>query len=383
MRTVAVVGASLAGLSAARELRSQGFDGRLVIIGDEPHRPYDRPPLSKDFLLGRAEPADLALTDDDELAELDAEWLLGTTATGLTPAGRAVRLDDDHEVVADGVVIATGARPRTLVGQGGLGGVHTLRTLDDALALRADLEAAERVVVVGAGFIGAEVASSCAARGLHVTVLEAAPKPLAALGTEMAEACAALHGDHGVRLLCGTGVVGLSGDHRVREVLLTDGSSVSADVVVVGVGVVPTTGWLTGSGLLVDNGIVCDPGCRTSLSTVVAVGDVANVGGVRVEHWTSATEQPRTAVRNLLAGELVESCAHVPYFWSDQYGVRIQFAGRVRPDDSVEIVEGSVADRGFLAVWRRDGVDVGVLGFNSARSFGRRRRGLTPALNPP
>ncbi|SDN66172.1 NAD(P)/FAD-dependent oxidoreductase [Allokutzneria albata] len=375
MKTITVVGASLAGLTAARQLRAQGFDGRLVIVGEEPHQPYDRPPLSKDFLLGRAEEADLALTDATERASLEAEWMLGVHAIGLDHSAGEVMLDNGA-VRTDGVVIATGARPRTLAGQGDLSGVHTLRTIEDALALRADLDRAERVVVVGAGFVGAEVASTCAARGLDVTVLEAAPKPLAGLGEEMASACAALHGDHGVRLLCGTGVVGLSGDHRVREVLLTDGSSITADVVVVGVGVVPTTTWLEGSGISLANGVACDSGCRTSLSGVVAVGDVAHVGGHRVEHWTNATQQPRVAVRNLLAGALVESCADVPYFWSDQYGVRIQFAGRVLPSDKVEVVDGSVEERAFVAVWRRETVDVGVLAFNTPKLFNRLRRGL-------
>ncbi|MCP3801494.1 NAD(P)/FAD-dependent oxidoreductase [Allokutzneria sp. A3M-2-11 16] len=375
MKTITVVGASLAGLSAARELRAQGFDGRLVIVGEEPHQPYDRPPLSKDFLLGRAEEADLALTDAAERAALEAEWMLGVHANGLDTGAGEVLLDNGT-VRTDGVVIATGARPRILAGQGNLNGVHTLRTIEDALTLRADLERAERVVVVGAGFIGAEVASACATRGLQVTVVEAAPKPLAGLGDEMASACAALHTDHGVRLLCGTGVAGLSGDHRVREVLLRDGSSIEADVVVIGVGVVPTTEWLDGSGLSLVNGVVCDPGCRTDLPDVVAVGDVANVGGHRVEHWTNATRQPRVAVRNLLAGALVESCADVPYFWSDQYGVRIQFAGRVLPSDKVEVVEGSVEDRAFVAVWRREAVEVGVLAFNNTKSFNRRRRAL-------
>ncbi|WP_210407868.1 NAD(P)/FAD-dependent oxidoreductase [Allokutzneria sp. NRRL B-24872] len=378
MKTITVVGASLAGLSAARELRAQGFDGRLVIVGEEPHQPYDRPPLSKDFLLGRAEEADLALTDAAERCSLEAEWLLGVHASGLDLAAGEVVLDNGT-VRTDGVVIATGARPRMLAGQGNLNGVHTLRTIEDALALRADLDRAERVVVVGAGFIGAEVASTCAARGLDVTVLEAAPKPLPGLGDEIASACAALHTDHGVRLLCGTGVVGLSGDHRVREVLLSDGSAVEADVVVVGVGVIPTTSWLQDSGVALGNGVLCDPGCRAGLPNVVAVGDVASVAGHRVEHWTNATRQPRVAVRNLLAGSLVESCAEVPYFWSDQYGVRIQFAGRVLPTDKVEVVEGSVEDSSFVALWRRENLDVGVFAFNHTKTFTRLRRTLPRA----
>lgn len=212
MRTVTVVGASLSGVYAARELRTQGFDGRLVIVGDEPHRPYDRPPLSKDFLTGRADEDQLALTDAEETAELDAEWLLGVRARGLDARGRTVLLDNGRTVSTDGVVIATGASARRLPGDD-LAGVHTLRTLDDARALREELTRGPlRVVVIGGGFIGAETASSCAALGHDVTVVEAAPLPLVPhLGPDMAAVCAALHRRGGVSLVTGVGVAGLRG----------------------------------------------------------------------------------------------------------------------------------------------------------------------------
>lgn len=380
MRTVAVVGASLAGLSAARSLRKQGYDGRLVVIGDELHRPYDRPPLSKEFLSGTLGEAELALETDDE--DLRAEWLLGVRATGLDHARRAVRLDDGREVSADGVVIATGAAARTLPGSEGLAGVHTLRTLDDARALRDELARGGRLVVIGGGFIGAEVASTAYALGLDVTVVEAAPTPLAGpLGETMGAIVSALHADHGVRLECGVGVKGLSGENRVDAVLLEDGRGIPADIVVVGVGARPNVEWLEGSGIALDNGVKCGADGRTSLAGVVAVGDCANWYDPRagfhrrVEHWTGARERPDAAVAALLAGGAVEpGVPRPPYFWSDQYGVRIQFAGDARSADTVTVEDGDPADRCFLAVYRRDEEPVGVLGMNQARAFTRWRR---------
>ncbi|MGW0520353.1 NAD(P)/FAD-dependent oxidoreductase [Crossiella sp. NPDC003009] len=378
MRSVAVIGAALAGLSAARALRDQGFQGRLTVIGAESHRPYDRPPLSKNFLLGTIGPADLTLAEESELAELDAEWLLGQTVSHLSPGLGALELADGRRLRCDGAVIATGATPRSLPGAEFLAGVHVLRTLDDAVALRADLvQGSPRVVVVGAGFIGAEVAASCAALGLHVTIVEAAPLPLApVLGQEMAAHCLGLHADHGVRLLCGVGVGGLLGPGRVTGVELADGRRLPADVVVVGIGVRPSTGWLHGSGLPLDNGVSCDAGGVTRLPNVVAVGDVANLAGRRVEHWTNAAEAPTVAVANLLAGRTVHTGRSAPYFWSDQYGVRIQFAGHTRPGDEVRIAEGEPDSRSFLAVYEREGRTVAALALNRAKPFTRIRRAL-------
>ncbi|MET9357945.1 FAD-dependent oxidoreductase [Streptomyces sp. NPDC006617] len=402
MRTVTVVGASLAGLYAARELRAQGFDGRLVIVGDEPHRPYDRPPLSKQYLTGGADEDRLALTDAEETADLDAEWLLGVRARGLDARGRTVLLDGGRTVSTDGVVVATGASARGLTGGrrsgdspygdrrsgdrrsgGRLSGVHTLRTLDDARALRAELtRGPRRVVIVGAGFIGAETASSCAALGHEVTVVEAAALPLAPqLGPEMAAVCAALHRRGGVGLVTGASVSALRGGGTVTGVALTDGRVLPAEVVIVGIGATPNTAWLAGSPLVVNDGVLCDDGCVTSLPQVVAVGDVARVGGTRAEHWTSATRQPRAAVANLLAGRTVESARSVPYFWSDQYGARLQFAGRRRAGDTVRVVEGRVSDDapgddGLLARYERDGRTTAVLAVDRPRPFMRARREL-------
>lgn len=383
MRTVAVVGASLAGLSAARSLRRQGYAGRLVVIGDELHRPYDRPPLSKEFLAGTLGEPELALESDDE--DLRAEWLLGTRAVALDHAERTLRLADGRQVRADGFVIATGAAARTLPGSAGLAGVHTLRTLDDARALRDELALGGRLVVIGGGFIGAEVASTARALGLEVTVVEAAPAPLAGpLGEAMGAVVSALHADHGVALLCGVGVKGLSGERRVDAVLLEDGRTVPADIVLVGVGARPNVEWLEGSGVVLDNGVKCGADGRTSLAGVVAVGDCANWydprAGLhrRVEHWTGARERPDAAIAALLAGGAVEpGVPRPPYFWSDQYGVKIQFAGHAAGADSVTIEDGTPDERNVLAVYRRSGIPVAVLGMNQPRLFTRWRKQIT------
>ena len=386
--TVAVVGASLAGLSAARALRDQSYDGRIVVIGDEVHAPYDRPPLSKEFLAGTASLDDIALGAPDD-ADLGLEWRLGTTAVGLDHISRSVLLHDGSEVRADGVVLATGARARRLPGSEALDGVHVLRSLDDAIALREDLAAAERLVVIGAGFIGAEVASTARKLGLEVTVVETQPVPLAGpLGPEMGAVCAELHADHGTRLVAGTGVSGLVGTGRVEAVELTDGTRLPADVVVVGVGATPNIEWLADSGVALGNGVLTDARGATNIPGVVAVGDCAASWSasaerhVRIEHWTNALEQPATAVATLLgAGEPPPT--PVPYFWSDQYGARIQFAGSRGGGDVARVVEGSCADRSFLVVYERDGHPVAVLGMNQPRLFTRWRRQLRSAVPTP
>ncbi|MQA61865.1 MAG: NAD(P)/FAD-dependent oxidoreductase [Actinophytocola sp.] len=392
MRTVTVVGASLAGLQSVTQLRAQGYDGRIVVLGAEAHRPYDRPPLSKGFLEGSASTADLALSDPADEAGLDAQWLLGIQAARLDAATGTITLSDGTEIATDGVVIATGGSPRTLPGSEELDGVYTLRTIEDAVNLRAELTGgASSVVVVGAGWIGAEVASTCRSLGLRVTVVEAADAPLAgALGKEMAAVCTALHDDHGVTLRCGVGVERFSrrrhGDRdRVTGVVLADGTTLPADVVVVGVGMRPTTGWLAGSGIDVDDGVVCDSGCVTRVPSVVAVGDVARYRSaaghlVRHEHWTNASEQPATAIRNLLAGSTIEDYRPSGYVWSEQYGVRLQFTGHTGHAEEVEVIDGSPDDRKFVAVYRRGGNPVGVLAMNNAKLFARTRRQLTSAL---
>ena len=390
MRALAIIGGSLAGLSTARALRGQGFAGVLSVVSDEPHRPYDRPPLSKGFLTGELSEADLALESETE--DLGADWRRGVRATGLDPSARRVELSDGSGLVVDGVVIATGATPRTLWPQPPRG-VHVLRTLDDARTLREELVPGARVAVVGAGFIGAEVASTARGLGLDVTVIEAAPTALAGpLGPQMGLVVSSLHADHGVRLLCGVGVVGLRGDGpvdartgptgRVTGIELADGRIIDADVVVVGVGVRPDVDWLIGTGLNIANGVVCDDVGATGIPEVVAVGDCATwfepALGVhhRLEHWTGARERGAIVSAALLSGGTDRRTGRPPYFWSDQYGVKIQMAGHSRGADTVEIEEGSAGARDFLAVYRRDGEAVAVLAMGHATSFTRWRRHL-------
>ncbi|PWK86310.1 3-phenylpropionate/trans-cinnamate dioxygenase ferredoxin reductase subunit [Lentzea atacamensis] len=384
MRTVVVAGASLAGLRSVEELRKQGFDGRVVVIGEEVHAPYDRPPLSKAFLAGTLPAEELALAEQSDVDEWAAEWRLGVRAERVDPHAGEIHLSTGEIVRTDGLVIATGGRARTLPGTSALAGVHTLRTLDDAVALRADLRPGTRVVVVGAGWIGAEVASTCRGLGLDVTVAEAAPVPMErALGASLGRICADLHADHGVDLRLGVGVAGFTADGtRVTGVTLQDGSHLPADVVVAGVGMEPATGWLHGSGLPLDNGVLCDTGCVTPIPSVVAVGDVARYRTpegrqVRHEHWTNASEQPVVAVRNLLAGTTLDTFRPSGYVWSDQYGVRLQLAGETSGADEIAMIDGSPDDRKFVAEFRRDGHAVGVLAMNNAKLFGRMRRQLS------
>lgn len=380
LRTVVVVGASLAGLRAVEALRRDGYEGRLVLVGDEPHLPYDRPPLSKELLAGEWEP-DRAALRRAPYEDLDLDWRLERRAVRLDLGRRAVELHDGERLDFDGLVVATGAAPRTLRGAPPLAGVFTLRTLDDCLAIREVLASKPRVVVVGAGFIGSEVAATCRRLDLDVTVVEALPVPLVhALGPVMGEACARLHLDHGVDLRCGVTVEGLEGDGRVERVRLGDGTAVDADLVVVGIGVAPVTGWLEGSGLVLDDGVVCD---ETLLAApgVVAAGDVCRWPNplfgesMRLEHWTNATEQGVAAAKRLLAGEgPAEAFAPVPFFWSDQYDVKIQFAGLASAGDDLAVVHGSVEDRRFVALYGRAGRVVGVLGFDNPRRVMQCRR---------
>ncbi|HEX3947464.1 MAG TPA: FAD-dependent oxidoreductase, partial [Acidimicrobiales bacterium] len=364
--TVAVVGASLAGLRAVQGLREHGFAGRIVLVGDELHYPYDRPPLSKQVLAGTWPPERAVLADHHLLHGLGVEVHVGRRATALDAEPARLTLDDGTVVEADRVVLATGARPRSLPGTEGIDGVHVLRTLDDCEALRARITVAgpgARVVVVGAGFIGSEVASTCADLGCRVTVVEALPTPLApALGELIGAACGALHGRHGVDLRTGTGVSAIGPD---RTVELSDGTSVAADVVVVGIGVVPNVEWLDGSGLTVENGVVCDAALFAA-DRVVAAGDMARWNWrhhgdeqlVRIEHWEVASQMGSAAARNLLAGrEAAPDFDPVPYFWSDQYGIRIQVLGRPAPTDDVAVVHGAIdaEDGKFVAVYGRGG----------------------------
>jgi NADPH-dependent 2,4-dienoyl-CoA reductase/sulfur reductase-like enzyme len=376
LRRIVIVGASLAGLRAAETLRARGFDGELTLIGEEPHRPYDRPPLSKQLLQGTVEPEQTFFRRKDGYDALALDMRLGVRATSVDLGVRRVTLADGTWVDYDRLIIATGARPRTLPGIAPRAGLLVLRGLDDAIALRRELLNASRVAIVGAGFIGLEVAASCRARGLHVTVIEALPAPLSAiLPPALCGMVAAMHRDHGVDLHTGVTVTDVIGESHVSGIALSDGSQISADVVVVGIGVTPNTEWLQPAGLTLDNGIVCD-GSGRAAPDVYAAGDVARVANrwhgdsPRIEHWTNAVEQGVHAAENALAGPGAStSFSSVPYFWSDQYDRKIQFIGLARGHDEMVIVDGSLADRQLTALFRRGDRLAACLAVNQPRAL--------------
>ncbi|MEX5300386.1 FAD-dependent oxidoreductase [Kocuria sp. CPCC 205292] len=381
MESLVIVGASLAGLSAARAARNLGFEGRVVIIGDDHQRPYDRPPLSKDFLAGRLQPADLALETDDEA--LDAEWILGTRAVSFDPATRLVHLADGTTVHAAGLVIATGASPRSLPQIAAAANVVSLRTLDDAQRLRTLLTPGARLVVVGAGFIGAEVASTAHALGLEVTVLEKSPTPLCGpLGTQLGAVVAGLHERAGVELICGAEIADFAlTDGSVTAVHLAGGRVLEADVVLVGIGAVPNTAWLESSGIELGNGVLCDATGATSIPGVVAVGDCAawwdpaTARHHRVEHWTGAAQRPAVAVAALLGADQAGlPPVKPPYFWSDQYGTRLQFVGDASRADRVAYEHGGPDQDSLLAVYYTGDHPVAVLAWNQTKLFCRWRK---------
>ncbi|MFF5985965.1 NAD(P)/FAD-dependent oxidoreductase [Prauserella flavalba] len=377
-----VVGASLAGLRAAEAARKAGYTGPVTLIGDETHLPYDRPPLSKAYLDAAQQP-DVIFREERHLRHvLGVDLRLGAPARALDPARRTVHVGD-QEISYDGLVVATGATARTLPGADGIAGVHTLRTLDDAIAVRRALDAGARTVVVGAGFIGSEVASGARKRGLPVTIVEAAPTPLVrAIGAEMGEAVAGLHHRAGTELRCGVAVERLEAEHgRIRRVHLSDGSTLEADLVVAGIGADPATGWLLSSGLECDNGIRCDATLAADgAAGVYAAGDIARWYNpvfeqpMRIEHWTSAAEQGAVAARNALDPAAAMPYSTVPYFWSDWYTHRIQFVG-VPGADEVRIVSGRADEDRFVALYRRGDRLTGVLTLNG-RAIVMKYRGL-------
>ncbi|MFT4262242.1 MAG: FAD-dependent oxidoreductase [Nocardioides sp.] len=367
-----VVGASLAGLRAAEAARKTGFTGSVTLVGAESHLPYDRPPLSKAFLEPGDEDPALPFFRDESFFrdELGIELVLGEPASALDTERRVVRVGE-REIPYDGLVIATGSTPRQLPGSEGLSGVYSLRTLDDALAVRSALEKGARTVVIGAGFIGSEVASGAKKRGVEVTVLEALPTPLVrATGEAMGQAIASLHDRNGTTLRCGVGVSRLEGEGKVERVVLDDGSTIDADLVVVGIGIVPATAWLAGSGVPCENGVVCDETLWTGVPGVYAAGDVASwlnptMGErQRMENWTAAAEQGAAAARNAIDPANAKPYGTVPYFWSDWYDSRIQFVGS--PDaEEVLVVEGTPGESArWVALYRRGDRLVGALTLN-------------------
>ncbi len=382
LQRVVVVGASLAGLRAAEALRKRGYAGTLTIVGDELHAPYDRPPLSKQVLTGEWEPSKVFFRQKEGYDALAAELVLGRRAVSLDVRERRVSLDDGRVLSYDGLVIATGAKPRHLPGMAALDGVLTLRTLDEALALKQALARQPRVVVIGGGFIGLEVAAACRKLDVSVTVVEAMPLPLSGLlGDAVGEAVTRMHLDRGVAMRTGVTVLGVEGDGRVERVRLSDGSVLPADIVVVGVGVTPNIEWLEGSGVALGDGVICDASCATNVPNVVAAGDVAHFHnalfdeGMRVEHWSNAVEQAQAAAGRLLHGEQAAPAFQpVPYFWSDQYETKLQFAGRVRPGDRMQVVEGALNERSYTVVYGREGRLRAVLACNRPQQLIRGRK---------
>jgi NADPH-dependent 2,4-dienoyl-CoA reductase/sulfur reductase-like enzyme len=368
---IVVVGASLAGLRACESLRTEGFAGTIALIGAESHLPYDRPPLSKKLLAGEWEPDRISLRKPESFDELNLDARYGCTAVGLDTGARKVRLADGSDVSFDGLIIATGTACRKLPNQPDW--VYELRTLDDALRLRPELTEGRRLVVIGAGFIGLEVAATARTRGLEVTVLEGAPAPLIrGLGAVMGEAVAAVHADHGVPVRCGVQVSGIERD----GVRLADGELVAADLIVVGIGVAPATEWLADSGLELRDGVVCDSTMFTGVDGVYAAGDCARWVNplfdeeMRVEHWTNAAEQGAIAAANLLAvarGDEPKPYRAIPVFWSDQYDSRIQYLGRAAGGDEVRVVAGSIEERKFVAIYGHNDRLRGALGLSMPR----------------
>ena len=384
--TVTIVGASLAGVRVAQALRRLGFTETITMLGDEPHRPYDRPPLSKDFLDADGGSAPPPLLSDQEFSELDLDLRLSRRATGLDPSGRKVELADGEHVAYDRLVIATGARARRHPLGAGREGFLSLRTVDDATAIRAALDGRPSVVVLGGGFIGAEVAAAVRKRGLDVTMIEMLPAPMArSLGPTVGTLLARLHEDHGVRVRLGTTVTTVRGSGHVAELELADGSVVTADLVIEGLGATPATGWLAESGLDVNDGIACDADLRVSgQMSIFAAGDVARrphdlLGEtVRIEHWTNAGEHGEIVAAAIMGAP--RPADTVPYVWSDQYGSRIQVVGRPRPDDAVTVVEDS-GKGGQVAVYERDGAVSGVFTIDSPKVMLRGRRAISGRLS--
>ena len=389
--TIVVVGASLAGLRAAEALRERGFGGRLVVVGAESEAPYDRPPLSKEYLAGAWGSERISLLEPERIETLGLDLRLGVGAGALDLGGGRVVLEDGDALGFDGLVVATGAAPRSWP-HPVPAGVVTLRTLGDADALRRLLEdRGRRLVVVGGGFLGLEVAATARRLGAEVTIVEPLSSLLGrVLPPIVGAAVRDLHEQHGVEVLSGVSVTGFDGGRRLRGVAVEGGRKLSTDVALVAIGVRPSTGWLEGSGLRLDDGVVCDSTLQAAPGVVVA-GDVARFphplapGPVRLEHWTNAAEQGRHAAATLLGGTTTRARAAarvgpggsselqafttVPYFWSDQFDLKIQAIGLPQPDDEVVVVDGSVASGRFVACCGRDGALAGVVGFGRPRQL--------------
>ncbi|MGV9408468.1 NAD(P)/FAD-dependent oxidoreductase [Nocardia sp. NPDC003693] len=383
---VLVVGASAAGLATVEALRREGYTDPITLLGGEYHLPYDRPPLSKQVLSGTWRPEQTLLRPPRQLTAYDCDFVLGKPALALDLASRTVSTATG-DFTADHVVLATGATPRLFPGTEGITGVHVLRTLDDALALRDALRTARRVVVVGEGVLGAEIAATARRSGLDVTLTGPQSAPMAAqLGPLAAERLAALHTGEGVRLRLGVGVRGCTThDGAVTVVVLEDSHELPADLVVVAIGAIPMTDWLTDSGLTLDNGIVCDAQGRTAPG-VYAAGDVARwhhpaLGtAIRLENRTSATLQAGVVAATITGS----TRAHqpIPYFWTDQFDAKIQVHGLITADANAQVVEGDPADGRFVLAFDRAGVPAAILGWNMPKQVAAYRRALVEVYSP-
>jgi 3-phenylpropionate/trans-cinnamate dioxygenase ferredoxin reductase subunit len=368
-RTFVIVGAGMAGAHAAQTLREEGFDGRLLLIGDERRRPYERPPLSKDYLRGEAAEDKLYVHPEGFYAEHDIELRHGRTAISLDVSRNELTLDDGDRVRYDRLLLSTGAEPRRLTIPGAdLDGVLYLRDVDDCDALRDRLERGGAMVVVGAGWIGAEVAASARQRGLDVTVVNPLAVPLEhVLGAEVGAVYRDLHDEHGVRMLAGTSVEAFEGDRVVEGVRTSEGRRLEFDFVVVGVGALPRTRLAAEAGVLIDNGIRVDEYLESAAPNVFAAGDVANAdhpfygGPVRVEHWANALHQGPVAARNMLGGS--QPYDRLPYFFSDQFETGMEYAGLARSWDRV-VFRGDPATREFIAFWIAGDRVVAGMNFN-------------------
>ncbi|WP_454788660.1 NAD(P)/FAD-dependent oxidoreductase [Mycolicibacterium lutetiense] len=360
---IVIVGGGLAAARTAEQLRRSEYAGPITIVSDEDHLPYDRPPLSKEVL--RAETDDVTLKPAEFYAENNITLRLGSAAQSVDTAAKTLKLADGSDVAYDELIIATGLVPKRIRSFGDLAGIHVLRSYDESMALREHAGNARRAVVVGAGFIGCEVAASLRKLGVEVALVEPQPTPLASvLGEQIGALVTRLHQAEGVDVRCGVGVSEVRGADKVEQVVLGDGTELDADLVVVGIGSHPAVEWLEGSGIALDNGVVCDEVGRSSAARVWAIGDVASwrdhVGDqVRVEHWSNVADQARAMVPAIL-GQEASPVVSVPYFWSDQYDVKIQCLGEPEADDVVHVVEDD--GRKFLAYYERDGIVVGVVG---------------------
>jgi NADPH-dependent 2,4-dienoyl-CoA reductase/sulfur reductase-like enzyme len=385
---VVIVGASAAGLSVAETLRRRGYGERITMIGAEEHLPYDRPPLSKEILSGKWPDERVWLREAEAIAGLNIDVRLGVRAESADANSRTVRLSDETTVRYDELVIATGVRARRLPGTEGVAGVHVLRTLADATGLRAALAGQPRLVIAGAGFLGAEVASVARHLGAKVTLVSDIAAPLSdVLGPELGELLTGVHAEHGVTIITGTGVREvLVRDGRARGVRLADGREIEADAVLVSIGSVPNVEWLAGSGIETGNGVLCDQYCQARPG-VWAAGDVASwyhpvlAERLRIEHRTNAAEQGMAVARNILAGPDPVPFAPVPYIWSDQYDLKIQIYGLPRGAGQFAVTEGSLADRKLVAVYGKGGLVRAAAGINMARPV-RAARALVAAPTP-